>query len=421
MVLELLEEGGMPGVVPAVATPDNWDMRLGELLADALKTWRQQGGSAGAAATAAAAAAGAGAGAEGQQQQQEEDEEEEEEESLVAAEAELGVEFVDDLPPLESVVPAEVWNPESTARSGSGGGSRDSNVVQAEFSESPQRQERGSAAASTGQQVPVEAVGADASAATGREQWPVNAAEEEEEEEEMDSEELLAAAKAAMGLDDAKLQQLVDDAAVKAAAAFNIPFVPGGFQAAADEARPAPPPQEQAPAAAAAPSTSTRGPMPWDPPTAAKAKPARTAAAVPAPKRGFAPSSTAKKSVRKGKGGSKAAGTKAAAPLAPAAAASATPAKSQAAEPSTGSAEAAATRAAADEGAAEPRSGAVPESPPPAADNAESAIPDNDRPIPSTDQFILSKAQLMKLSEKHNINFAELEEGLASKGIKLAE
>ena len=103
---------------PAVANPANLAAPLGQVLADALKLWRQ---ALPAASSSTGAPSGDGAA------------------EAAAARAAPDVPFVEELPPLEEVLPAEVWQPQRPAQrqrqqqQQAGGGVAE--VLQAEFSE----------------------------------------------------------------------------------------------------------------------------------------------------------------------------------------------------------------------------------------------------------------------------------------------
>jgi hypothetical protein len=369
MVLDMLAEAGLPGVVPALATPANCGAPLGQLLADALREHRQ-----GRSVVAAAAAT-------------EEDH------------PELPVPFVEELPPVEAVLPAEVLQPAAAAAggAGSGGGGGGAEVVQAEFSEvaaaAPQQAEGvREQPLRQPEQVPVTAPAsgpASASAAAApageAEAVPLDLIDsivegrEAEELDSMDSEELLAAARQALGLDDGRLQRMVDDAAAAAAAALNVPFVPGEQPAGQEPA---------AAGQAAAEAGSSGGAMPWN--SAASQQPA------PAQQRprGFAAASGAKRAAPKAKAGGRAPRKGAAQAAGGAAASPAADAAAQAA----------------------PAAAAASAPPPP-----EEQAPDNERPIPPVERFILSRAQLKAVTDQHGLDFEEILAGLASKGIQLAD
>ncbi|EFN60130.1 hypothetical protein CHLNCDRAFT_133513 [Chlorella variabilis] len=204
MVVDLLEEAGMPGVVPAVVTPATQDAVLGEQ----------------------------------------------------EAEVDLPVSFVDELPPLQALVP-EVWQPAEADSKAETAGVTGSEVVQAEFFEAPRHRPEedddcpaaraaSTAAAQEAVEVPLDIID---SIVADSERSVVDLPLDE-----MDSEELLAAARAAMGLDEAELQKLVDDAAVQTASALNVPFVSGRA------------------GSAVGPSSSGVSRKPWETPGASQAK-----------------------------------------------------------------------------------------------------------------------------------------------------
>lgn len=383
MVVDLLEEAGMPGVVPAVVTPATQDAVLGEVLAAALKAHRQGRPSSSRAASTLAAESPAAA------VQQE-------------AEVDLPVSFVDELPPLQALVP-EVWQPAEADSKAETAGVTGSEVVQAEFFEAPRHRPEedddcpaaraaSTAAAQEAVEVPLDIID---SIVADSERSVVDLPLDE-----MDSEELLAAARAAMGLDEAELQKLVDDAAVQTASALNVPFVSGRA------------------GSAVGPSSSGVSRKPWETPGASQAKQPGTQQ-----HKGFgstplriglkahsktgnetgskAGSSNGSSSVRRGTAGASSQDRNSSNSASPPPAATQrrnSAAKAPGATPATAS-----HSMGGDDSVARP------------GGKSEGTI------IPPVESFVLSKSQLKAVTEKHGLDFEELLRGLSERGIPLSD
>ena len=333
MLVEMLEQAGMPGVVAAPATPDNVGQVLGEVLAGALRAHRQAGGrSAAAQATDAPAAA--------------------------EAEADLPVAFVEELPPVTSVVPEDVWQPGSGLDTSELASRSGSDFVRAEYSELPPQPETGVQANAAAPHVAAAA----APSVLGQDTVPLDIIDSiaagagsgaDPQLDDMEGDELLAAARAALGLDQAALQQLVDNAAAEAAAAMSVPFV--ASNGSRDGSR-----------------------KPWEAQTVDEGGP--TAQPSSSPARQAKDKAGGKARARKRKGARKASG-------------SVTPAAANEQQ-----------RAAAVEGAPPGTAGITPKA--------------TEVPVES---FILSKSQLKEVTEKHGLDFQELMRGLSERGIPLSD
>ena len=332
---------------PALSTPQLASTAVGDVLAAALKQRRRSGSALGGAP---------------------------------AALQPLSIPFVESLPPVQQVIPAEVWQPSSgrqqeqqeqqeqqqqQAPGSNSSGGLGGEVVIAEFSSSAEPlplsliddiSNAVTRQGSAGSVPPNERLGGSPPSGGGS-----------TEKEEEDSEQLLAAARAALGLDSEELQRLVDEAAAKAAAAMSVPFVAGRDQPAADASSSTPGPS----VGGRVSSTGSR--KPWE--TAESAAGGGSAAGF----KGFAASPKRRM------------GT-------------AAPASSNAADKP-----------------------AVPASMPPRTPEVEGELPSMDEAgtggatLPDVEQFILSKSQLKAVTEKHGLDFQELLDGLQERGIPLVD
>ena len=304
-----------------------------------------------------------------------------------AAPQPTSIPFVERLPPLQQVVPAEVWQPDRGGQQGQqqqqqqqqgapGSNSSGPEVVIAEFSSSSAEpppplsliddisdaaSRQGSKGVGGGVQ-PNERLGGLPPSGDGS---------DDKDEEEEDSEQLLAAACAALGLDSEELQRLVDDAAAKAAAAMSVPFVAGRDQPASDVSGSTP-----GPSIGGSASSTGSSRKPWE----SAAEPVAGGGGA-AGFKGFAASSAKRKT-----------GT-------------AAPASSHAKKP------------------------AAPASTPASTPEVEGELPSVDDAgaggggvtLPDVEQFILSKSQLKAVTEKHGLDFQELLDGLKERGIPLVD
>jgi hypothetical protein len=273
-------------------------------------------------------------------------------------------------------------------------------VVPAQFVESQRLQqqrepERPAAAAD----VPLDAIDLIAAGGSLDGADPRLGREQDEEEQglEYDSEEVLAAARAALGLDSVELQRLVDDAAAKAAQAMSVPFMSSN--------------SDTAPAGTATsaykPTTSSGSRKPWE-----AASPAPDSPAAPthggvtqAASKGFAPpaqqvSRKQAKAMRK-EGPPSSSGS----PERDGRAGKAAAAGSSTAGSALGVDAAAASQV------------ESPEAEPP---QSSSTAPGGTT-LPPVEQFVLSKAQLKTVTEKHGLDFEELLTGLQERGIPLSD
>ncbi|PSC74032.1 S-acyltransferase 11 isoform B [Micractinium conductrix] len=389
---------------PAVATPANLAAPLGQVLADALKLWRQ---ALPAASSSTGAPSGDGAA------------------EAAAARAAPDVPFVEELPPLEEVLPAEVWQPQRPAQrqrqqqQQAGGGVAE--VLQAEFSEAG----------------PLDIIDAIATSAEprvfgrGRRGGAAGGPAGADDDDGDDDDAALAEARMAMGLDAEEARRLVDGAAAKAAEAAGVRFEGGGNGASGGGGAAAPPARN--PASRRGPSSGSR--KPWEAPAAAQAAQpaagatgragagaAQAASQAPAaPTKGFGGSSGARSSKGKaGKKGSRLARDAGVAGGAAAAAAAGGQEGAPAAQPpQAAAAEAPAAAAVAAAEAEAPAAAAAEE--PPVGEPAAAVPPPEPRPIPGPEAFVLSREQLKGVAERHGLDFGELLSGLQQRGITLSD
>lgn len=358
-----------------MATAENAGAMLGEVLAAALKQQRQ-GGSPAAAAAAAAGTA--------------------------AQEADAQLPFVEQLPPLEEVVPQEVWQPEgarSSASKQAASASSAPEVVPAQFVESQRLQQQREPVRPAAADVPLDAIDLIAAGGSLVGADPQLGRGQEEQGLEYDSEEVLAAARAALGLDSAELQRLVDDAAAKAAQAMSVPFM----SSTSDAGSPAP---AGAATSASKPATSSGSRKPWEAASAAPESPAAPTSGriAQAASKGFAPAQQVSrkqaKAMRKGRAPGNSGSSERDGREGKAAAAG----SSNAGQAPGGNA---ADASQAESPAAEP-----PQS---------SSTAPGGTTLPPVEQFVLSKAQLKMVTEKHGLDFEELLTGLQERGIPLSD
>ena len=376
ILLDLLDEAEMPEVVPAYATRGNAGAPLGDVLAAALRDWRRSGGSASAAAELADGNAAA-----------------------------AGVPFVDALPPVEEVVPEALLQPGSSAPDGSGeqqqqqqqpAYSNGPEVLEAEFEERPPEQPADAATApQLDAGVPLDLIDALASGVDPVAPSTSSACATPRPWGDEDADEALLAARAALGLDSADLQRLVDEAAAKAAQQLNVPFVEDR-PAAADSGSQSGTAANAAAANAARKATASGSRKPWEA-AAAQATPGGSSASTDP---GASASSAASK---QGFGRGPAVAT-----------------------PSRKAAKAAAKRRSAASKLADSAAAAAPapaeqQAEPQQAQQAQRAGEEEARVLPPVDQFVLSKSQLRQVTEKHGLNFEEVLTGLAERGIPMAD